>query len=158
MTRIARFVSALLLGCTVSAPALAVDQATMQWAVDRTWTGMSVQAANFTQDGQVRLEQKFDLDVSGDRVSGTATTKMTLDGVSYSVVSNVSGTLSAWNDSLTLNDAGRVWADPLPYGLQWCSGNGTYTVYQDEANPGKLLLKGTISDSCGGTSQVELSG
>ncbi len=126
--------------------------------VEKYWSGLSEQDANFTKSGKMQLKQSIKLTLNSDNsVSGISTTKMTLDGVSYSNTNRISGTFTHSSWSVYIKDGDVISADALPNGLRWCKGYGTLTFYRNKTHPGYYLFKGDIFDDCGGKSLLEFS-
>ena len=126
--------------------------------VEKYWTGLSEQPANFTKSGKVQLKQAIKLTLKEDNsVYGTATTTMVLDGVSYSSSNNISGTFYRSTWSVYIREGASIRADALPNDLRWCKGTGTLTFYRNKNHPGYYLFKGELTDDCSGKSLVEFS-
>jgi len=126
--------------------------------VEKKWGGLSEESANFTKSGKIQLSHTLTMTLNYDNsVTGTGITKMTLDGISYTNTTNISGRFYPSNWTIYIKDENLVWADKLPYDLRWCKGWGTLTFYSNATHPGYYLLKGNITDDCGGCSMIELT-
>jgi len=151
-------VVAVALAALVAAPAAAITQDAFVRIVAQTWSGASVQNADFTRNGKAYLEQSMTFRVEGgDRFSGTVRTAFTLDGVTYRRVSDVYGTLDRSRESLTIVGGRERSAERLPFGLRWCDGTGTLRFYNDSEHAGAHVLEGWLDDDCGGRSKISLS-
>jgi len=82
---------------------------------------------------------------------------MTLDGINYHCTATVSGTFNRSTWSVYIKDESQSSSEKLPNDLKWCKGWGTLTFYTNKTYPGYYLLKGDITDDCGGKSLMELS-
>ncbi len=126
--------------------------------VEANWVGVTEQDANFTQSGKCHLVSTMNLVLYSDNsVSGTMTTKMTLDYVTYTSTYHVTGTFNESDWTLTVKDDYSTYADALPGDLYWCKGHGTYTFFKDAEKEGSFILKGTSYSDCAGASEVEFS-
>ena len=126
--------------------------------VEKNWTGLSEQTANFTRSGKIQLKQTLSLTLNDDyTVVGYASTRMTLDGKSYFNKTAISGKFTKKDWSLYIKEGSMISADILPSGLKWCKGEGTLTFFINNSKPGYYLLKGNLSDNCGGNSAIEYS-
>lgn len=126
--------------------------------VEKKWVGLSEQSANFTKSGKIQLSQSISLTLNSDNsVTGTGITKMTLDGISYSCTASISGTFYPATWSVYIKDENQYIKDKLPMDLKWCKGWGTLTFYRNKTHPGYYLMKGSVTDDCGGRSDVEFS-
>lgn len=123
--------------------------------VEKYYKGSSVQDANFTKSGKVYLTQTIKLTLYDDNsVYAVATTKMKLDESSYSCSGTMTGTFNPKDWTVYLNTSSQT-GDALPQGLRWCKSYGKLTFYKNATHPGYYLLKGTLSDDCGGSSFIE---
>ena len=126
--------------------------------VEKPWGGFSEQSANFTKSGKIQLVQTLRLTLNSDNsVSGTSSSKMILDGVSYSNINYINGTFYPSNWTVYIQDGTSTYTDVLPYSLRWCKGTGTLQFYTNATHPGYYILKGNISDDCGGKSLIEFT-
>lgn len=151
LRRIAVAALATLLAVT---PALAASPELTR-IIGLNWSGVSEQKADFTESGKVVLAQSMSLSVdASDNITGRAKTTMTLDGVTYRAEFRVSGTFDG-RDGLRLSSS-LVANDPLPHDLRWCSGESNLRIYKDADRSGHFILRGTVDDSCGGRSELEL--
>lgn len=149
-----RRIAAAVLAVLVAATPAAAASPELTRIIGLRWSGVSEQPADFTQNGKAYLKQTLSLSVDGDdAVSGRATTRFTLDGVSYDATYRVSGRFDG-RDGITLTSS-LVSGDQLPHGLRWCSGDSRLTLYRDQERAGHFILKGTSSDDCGGRSEME---
>lgn len=126
--------------------------------LEKKWGGLSEQNAGFTRSGKIQLSHTLNMTLNADNsVTGTGITKMTMDGVSYYNTTNVTGTFYPATWTVYIKDDNLVRADKLPYDLRWCKGSGTLKFYRNATHPGYYLLKGNVTDDCGGNSLIELT-
>ena len=135
----------------------AVSDSAFRSVLQRGWSGSSISPASFTRSGKVYLTQTMDFSRFNEtRFTGTASTTMVLDKVRYRMDLTFSGSFSSASKTVTYR-AGRITrSDRLPYGLKWCKGWGTLTLYRNKTRAGRFILKGNVSDSCGNRTMVEL--
>ena len=124
--------------------------------LEHSWRGASVISSNVTKEGKIYLNQTLNLTINGTTFSGTGTSTMKMDGNSYTCVTKVSGNIYGSSNSIYIKDDYNTRADALPHGLQWCKGWGTLQLYTNANKSGYYLLKGSITDECGGTSDFEI--
>ncbi|MFT5435003.1 MAG: hypothetical protein ACI9OJ_005719 [Myxococcota bacterium] len=161
MNRIAAFSLFAILATTLtwSSDAHAVSSGFLKRIVERPLYGTSVQSADFTKSGKAYLSQEMRVNfTSATRFSGKAYSTFKLDGVSYRASYEIHGSINGTSKSITYRTGRRIRADRLPNGLTWCStSNATLTVYRLKGASGHYILRGPTSDSCGGSSSVELT-
>lgn len=132
-----------------------VQAQTTKEIVEKNYAGSSVQDANFTKSGKAYLSQTIKITLYEDNsVYAYATTKMKLDDYSYSCSATMTGTFNPKDWTVYLNTSSQS-GDALPQGLRWCKSWGTLSFYKNATHPGYYLLKGTLSDDCGGSSLIE---
>lgn len=120
------------------------------------WSGVSVQPADFTDNGKVVVKQELRVTMDGSsRVTGTLSSTFTLDGSTYYATGAVSGRYDAGTQSLVIS-VSISRSDALPHGLRWCDLSGSLTFYNDSGRAGHFVLKGSLSVSCGGKADFEL--
>ncbi len=122
------------------------------------WHGVSQQADSNIVGGKVSYEEWLELGLeTGDKLTGKARTKVTLDGKSYTVARNVTGKLDRAKNAIEIEMV-KIRGDQLPNRRYWCSTlSGTLTFFQNKDRPLKHLLKGTLSSGgCGHDSEFEL--
>jgi hypothetical protein len=133
-------------------------QLTVKDLVEKHWEGLSVQDAAFTQSGKVHLYSSLDMVLHDDNtVTGTSTTKMTLDGITYTNTWRISGTFNSDDWTVTIKDEYSIYSDALPGDLYWCAGHGTFTFYKNSEKEGHFLLSGTSYSTCTDGTYVEYS-
>jgi hypothetical protein len=126
--------------------------------VAKPWGGFSEQNASFTRSGKAQLEHTLSLTLNDDNtVTGTGRSSMTMDGVTYRSSTYISGTFYRSNWTVYIKDGYTISSDPLPNGLKWCKGWGTLQFYTNATHPGYYILKGDITDDCGGKSNIEFT-
>jgi hypothetical protein len=161
MNRIAVFSLFAILATTLAwtSDAHAVSNSFLKRIVERPLFGASVQSANFTKNGKAYLSQDMRVSFSSStQFSGKMHSTFKLDGVSYRASYEIRGSINGTTKSITYRTGRRIRADRLPHGLSWCSTEtATLTVYRLKGAAGHYIFRGPTSDSCGGTSTVELS-
>lgn len=142
---------------TLLAFATTIQAQSLEDIVEHTWTGSSVQDANFTRSGKAYLNQnfRFTLNTADYSLRGTAVSTITLDGITYKATCSLTGWLYTDSNRLYYKSS-EISSDKLPNGLQWCPSWGYLTFYKNKGKPGYYLLKGFVDDTCGGNSELEL--
>lgn len=158
MRRLASALAIVLAVTTAaSSPVLAISQAAFQRIAQQTWRGSSVQRADFTTTGKAYLSHDLTVRLgAGERFTANWQTNFRLDGIDYRRTAEVYGRASASGEYLVIEGMRSLRSDRLPSGLEWCRATGTLKFYNNADRAGGHILKGTLHDSCGGSSDIEL--
>lgn len=136
-----------------SMPALAAAPE-VERVIEARWHGLLTATADWTESGKVYIEEYLSLDVDGsDDITGSADAHFTLDGTRYDARYTVRGHYDG-KDGVRLT-ASLDRGDSMPHGLRWCNSTSSLTIYRDADHDGHFLMKGTVNDDCGGTSDIE---
>lgn len=119
--------------------------------LERPYEGVGVQPTESISGGQLVTAHTLKLSANDTlQLSGVFTTKLILNGVTYTAEHAVTAEYLSSQQALVLN--GKLTRkDTLPMGWTFCNVSGKFMMGNDASRPGHFGMRGDLSTDCGGT-------
>lgn len=130
----------------------------LKQVLERRYEGVGVQKTDLFSGGKLVTSHTLQLKASETlQLSGTFSTALIINNVTYRATHNVSAEYLSTQQALVLRGT-LASNDPLPGGLTFCNFTGTLQMGNDTARPGHFGMRGKLDEDCGGSVvEVELA-